>query len=101
MKTWANILVGVWLVLNGLVSLGGIRVSGSGTILAVLAVVAGVLFLLADRSEKLWSRMGQLLLGLWLVASGLIPILHIRFDGIGIVLAVLSVAAGVLILIRR
>jgi hypothetical protein len=45
--------------------------------------------------------MGNILLGIWLLATGLMPLLHIRFSGSGVVLAVISIAAGVLILIRR
>lgn len=101
MRTWANILLGVWLIANGLINLGGIRFSGSGTILPVLAVVTGILFLLADTSENVWPRMGNILLGIWLLATGLLPLLHIRFSGIGVLLAVLSIAAGALIVIRR
>jgi hypothetical protein len=101
MKTWANILLGIWLIVTGLVNLGGIRFSGSSTIVAVLAVAAGTLFLLSDRSEKLSARMATILLGVWLVATGLVPLLHIRFSGSGVVLAVLAIASGVLMLIRR
>lgn len=101
MKTWANISLGIWLILAGMVRLGGIGFSGSGTILAVLAVVTGILFLLADSSEKLWPRAANILLGIWLLANGLMPLLNIRFSGSGVVLAVLSIAAGVVLLIRR
>jgi hypothetical protein len=100
MKKLANILLGVWLVVSGLVHLGGIRFSTSGTILAVLGAVTGILFLLADQSEKLWARIGSILLGLWLLANGLLAVFHIHFSGSGIVLAVLAVAAGVLVLLR-
>ncbi len=101
MKALANILLGIWLIVNGMITLGGIRFSGSGAILAVLAVVAGILFLLVDRSEKLLPRLGNILLGIWLLATGLMPLLHVGFSGSGVVLAVLSIAAGVLVLIRR
>jgi hypothetical protein len=93
--------LGIWLIATGLVDLGGVRFSGSATILPVLAVVSGFLFLLADRSEKLWARMGTILPGIWLVATGLVPLLHIRFSGSGVVLALLAIAAGVVMLIRR
>lgn len=101
MKNWAYILLGIWLVLTGLLALGGIRFSSSRTIIAVMGIVAGILFLMADRSEKMWPRLESILLGVWLLASGLIPLFHLRFDGIGIVLAVLSVAAGIVVLLRR
>jgi hypothetical protein len=100
MRKLTNILLGIWLVLNGLVFLGGIRFSASGTILAVLGAVTGILFLLTDQSEKLWTRIGSILLGLWLVTNGLLAVFHIHFSGSGVVLAVLAVAAGVLVLLR-
>ncbi len=99
MKTVANILLGIWLIATGMVSLGGLRVPS--TVLMVLGIVTGILFLLADRSEKLWPRMADILLGIWLLAAGLMPLLHIRFSGSGVILAVIAAAAGALILIRH
>lgn len=101
MKKWAHILLGVWLVLTGLVRLGGVRFSGSGTFAAVLGVVAGILFLLADRSEKLGARIGTIFLGGWLLATGLISLLQVQFSGSNVIMAVISIAAGALILIQR
>jgi hypothetical protein len=101
MKTWANILLGTWLVVSGLVFLGGVHFSRSATVLSVLGIVAGILLLLADRGENLWPRLGNILLGAWLIAGGLLPLLRIRFEGSGVLLAVLGAAAGVIILLRR
>jgi hypothetical protein len=101
MKRWANVLLAVWLVLTGLLRLGGIRFSGSGTFTAVFGIVVGILFLLADRSEKLAARMGTILLGIWLLATGLMPLLQIQFSGSNVIMAVISIAAGALILIQR
>lgn len=47
------------------------------------------------------KRVGLLLLGIWLILAGLMPLFHIRFDGSGTVMAVLAVAAGVLVLLDR
>lgn len=101
MKTWANILLGIWLVLTGLVHLGGVSFSKSGTILAVLGVVTGILFFIADSSEQIGKQMGSILLGTWLVAGGLMSLFHVRFIGSGVILSVLAVAAGVMVLITR
>ncbi len=101
MKKAANILLGIWLVLAGLISLGGIRFTGSGTLLAVLGIIAGILLLLADRGEALRSRISAILLGVWLLANGLFTVLNMHFAGSHLVLDVLAVAAGILILIRR
>jgi len=101
MKTWANILLGIWLVLTGLVHLGGISFSKSGVILAVLGIVSGILFFIADRSEKLATQAGSIFLGVWLVAGGLVTLFHLHFAGSNVILAVLAVAAGVMVLITR
>jgi uncharacterized membrane protein HdeD (DUF308 family) len=45
---------------------------------------------------------GMLLLGIWLIVTGLLPLLNLRVSStVSMVLAVLAVAAGVLILLRR
>ncbi len=101
MKTWANILLGIWLVLTGLVHLGGVSFSKSGMILALLGIVTGILFFIADRSEKIGTQTGSILLGTWLVAGSLMSLFHVRFTGSSVILAVLAVAAGVMVLINR
>jgi hypothetical protein len=50
---------------------------------------------------KVTRNIGMLLLALWLVLTGLIPLLSLSFSGLGIVMAVLAIAAGILIAIGR
>jgi hypothetical protein len=50
---------------------------------------------------KFARTIGILLLALWLIVTGLIPLLHLSFSGMGTAMAVLAVAAGVLIAIGR
>ena len=45
---------------------------------------------------KLTKQTGRLLLGIWLILTGLIPLLRLSFSGMGILMAVLAIAAGVL-----
>ncbi len=45
---------------------------------------------------KLTKQPGRLLLGIWLVMSGLIVLLNLSFSGMGVLMAVLAIAAGVL-----
>lgn len=47
------------------------------------------------------SRLGSLLLGIWLILQGAMPLLHLHFSGSGTVLAVLAIAAGIFVLIDR
>jgi hypothetical protein len=41
------------------------------------------------------------LLAVWLIATGLIAILNLSFTGMNVVMAVIAIAAGILLLIRR
>ncbi len=50
---------------------------------------------------KLTRNLGMLLLGIWLIAGGLIPLLQLHFAGLGTIMAILAIAAGVLILLGR
>lgn len=47
-------------------------------------------------------NLGMILLGLWLILTGLLPLLNIKLSGnVTTGLAVLGIAAGILILLRR
>lgn len=50
---------------------------------------------------KLTRNLGMLLLGVWLILTGLIPLLNLALSGLVTLLAVLAIAAGALILIGR
>jgi hypothetical protein len=43
----------------------------------------------------------MLLLGIWLIATGLIPLLNLSISGLGTLMAILAIAAGALILVGR
>jgi hypothetical protein len=47
-------------------------------------------------------NLGMILLGLWLILTGLLPLLNMRLSPmVGTALAVLGIVAGILILLRR
>jgi hypothetical protein len=50
---------------------------------------------------RLTRNLGLLLLAIWLILSGLIPLLNLSFSGAGTLMAILAIAAGVLVLIGR
>ena len=50
---------------------------------------------------KLTKSIGMLLLGVWLIISGVVPLLNLSFSGLGTLMAALAVAAGVLIIVGR
>jgi hypothetical protein len=47
------------------------------------------------------KNLGMLLLGIWLILGGLLPLLGVSLPGGGMIMAILAIAAGVLILIGR
>jgi hypothetical protein len=50
---------------------------------------------------RLTRNVGMLLLGIWLILTGLLQIASISIAGIGIILALLAIVAGILILMGR
>jgi hypothetical protein len=50
---------------------------------------------------KLIKNFGLLLLAAWLILTGLIPLFNLSFSGLGTVMSILAVAAGVLIVVGR
>lgn len=50
---------------------------------------------------KLSKKMGMLLLGVWLILTGLMAVFSIQIPYIGTILGVLALAAGALILLGK
>jgi hypothetical protein len=50
---------------------------------------------------KLTKNLGILLLAIWLIVTGLLHFVHLSFTGMDTILALLAIAAGVLLLVRR
>jgi hypothetical protein len=46
-------------------------------------------------------NIGFLLLAIWLILTGLIALLSLSFAGLGIIMALLAIAAGIFILLDR
>jgi hypothetical protein len=102
------LLLAIWLIASGLLPLLSLNIPASGTILALLALAAGVLILVSPArlgagsgALRLAGSWGMLLLAIWLIITGLLPLLSISIPAIGTILAVLAIAAGVLMLLRR
>ena len=50
---------------------------------------------------NLTKNVGMLLLGIWLILTGLLQVVTIQIPAIGTILAVLAIVAGVFILMGR
>lgn len=50
---------------------------------------------------ELTKKLGMLLLGIWLIVTGLLKVVSIPIPSMGIIMAILAIAAGVLILLGK
>jgi len=50
---------------------------------------------------KVTRNIGMLLLAIWLILTGVIPLLNFSFSGLGTLMAALAIAAGILIIVGR
>ena len=101
MRNIGMILLAIWLILYGAVPLSGISIPSGDLILAFLAVAAGVLILLGQRKFHFRGNIGMLLLAVWLILVGLLQLVDFSLPASGMVTAILAIAAGILLLIKR
>ncbi len=47
------------------------------------------------------KNIGMLLLSIWLIVTGLIPLLKFNIAGLPVIMAILAIAAGVVMLLGR
>ena len=50
---------------------------------------------------KITKNLGMILLSIWLILTGVLSLASISIPGIGIIMAILAIAAGILILIGK
>jgi len=50
---------------------------------------------------KLTRNLGMVLLAVWLILTGVIPLVNLSFAGLGTVMAGLAIASGVFLIIGR
>ena len=101
MKNLGMVLLSIWLIVTGLLTFVTVSIPSSGIVLALLAIAAGVLFLLDMREKRLSGNIGIILLSIWLILAGLLPLLSVTVPYSDVALAILAVVAGILLLIRR
>lgn len=104
-KNAGALLLAIWLILTGLIELFGLSFANLGLLMALLALAAGVVIVLESggllKGRKVSRRVGWVLLGLWLILTGLLALIDLAFAGQGLLLGLLALAAGVLILLDR
>jgi hypothetical protein len=50
---------------------------------------------------RLTKNLGMILLAIWMILCGLIPLLNLSVSGLGTFMAILAIAAGALLVIGR
>jgi membrane protein YdbS with pleckstrin-like domain len=101
MRRWAVPLLAIYLIVAGLLPLFKVDFPMASLILSLLAIAAGVLMLLGGAQFRSQRSFGVILLAIWLILVGVLPLLKISFPSEDILLAILEIAAGVLLLLRR
>jgi hypothetical protein len=92
------VLLSVWLIVQGAVSLFTIGVPGIRYILPILALAAGVVILLLDPVRRN-KRLGMILLGVFLVYHAVIRLIDVNVTASAYVWSILALATGIVILL--
>lgn len=104
-KNAGALLLAIWLILTGLIELFALSFANLGLIMALLALAAGVVIVLESggllRSRKSSRRIGWVLLGLWLILTGLLALIDLTFEAQALLMGLLALVAGALILLDR
>ena len=101
MKNLGMILLAVWLIIFGVVSLTGFDFPASDIVMALIAIIAGILLLVNRRRIRSAGKYGVILLGIWLILNGFLPLININFPAGEVILAAMAALTGVLLLLRR
>ena len=51
--------------------------------------------------KRFTKNIGMLLLAIWLILTGLIALFNLSFNGLGLIMGLLAIAAGIFILLGR
>jgi len=51
--------------------------------------------------KRYTKNIGMLLLAIWLILTGLIALFSLSFDGLGVIMGLLAIAAGIFIFLGR
>jgi hypothetical protein len=98
----ASIVLAIYLIAMGAISIFGISFNSMDIIMAIFAIVAGILIIITTKKGKLGKNLGGLLLAIYLILFGLIPVIvTINLSAWYIVMAILAIASGILLLLKK
>ena len=91
------VLAAIYLILVGLTALVNLGFSWLGMVMAILALVAGIVLVIKWAGFK--KHLGFLLFILWLILTGLAGLLGL--GSLGTVIAIVAVASGILMILNQ
>jgi len=89
--------LGAFLILVGLAGLIS-GLGGLGLVVAILSLAAGVLLFVFTPGISM--NIGWILAALYLIIDGLVGLISFSFSSLGVILAILALAAGFLLLVQ-
>lgn len=95
------VVMAIWLIAEGIIAFFQINIASINFVLPILAIIAGVLLLLRLRENSTLVNIGLLLLSVWLILTGVGPLLNLTLPGMEVILAGLGLVAGVVMLVGQ
>ncbi len=89
------LLLSVWMIYSGLRPFFSFNVPYLATITDLFAILTGLAFLVRIRETKPIYAVGMLLLSVWFILMGVIPILKADLPGVNVLLSVMAGIAGI------
>lgn len=90
------VLLGIFLILTGLTAfVSGLNILG--IVISILALTVGILIFIAHPDISIF--IGWILVSAYLILLGLSGIASLSFSGMGTIMAILAIAAGVVLLV--
>lgn len=91
------IVLSVFLILAGLTAFVS-GLSALGVVIAILALVAGVMVFVAKPGISLF--IGWVLAAIYLILVGLTGLVSLSFSGLGLIMSILALGAGIVLLLK-
>ncbi|HDQ44039.1 MAG TPA: hypothetical protein ENN17_00895 [bacterium] len=95
----ATVLMAAYLIAGSLVSLLRVHIPVVTNLLPLVALVAGILFILG--SVQLTRSAGVLFLAVWLILKGLTPFLYVPIPYFGFGVDIIAILAGLFLILRK
>jgi hypothetical protein len=97
MRKWSTLLLAIWLIAIGVITILEVSFNGLASIMAILEITAGIFLILGGKNIKVFHHLGALLLAIWLITQGIFLLFGISFNGLHIIMGILAIVAGILL----